>query len=95
MSRYSAELSNGRYIAWGYDRPLSEYFLIEYKSPEEIENEDDDMVFNISSHSTIIPHPETPKQLDYANSEILELMKGYGNAIPEEHKIAVSFDLPF
>jgi len=88
MSRFSAILPNKKQISWGFDRPLGTYYLIEFKSRGE-------WLFNISSHNSIKPHPDTPDKMDYDKEEILELMQRYDDAIPEEHKIAIILDLPF
>lgn len=88
MSMYYAELPNGRTISWGYDRMLKEYFLQEMKSPGEA-------VFAIRSHGTIKPHPDTPGQMNYANTEILALMNNYREYIPAAHREAVAMDLSF
>lgn len=95
MSRYTAELPSGRVIAWGYDRPLSEYFFQEYYGKDDNrEDPDDEVRFSISSHTTLTPHPDHPGQMDWSNGEILELMENYPQ-IPEEHKMALTMDLPF
>jgi len=111
MSIYHARLSNGRHIFWGFDRMLEEYFIREHKSADEIEKEQEAMngnlytfeefeppnmmVYNISNHSTVRPHPDTPEQLEYANSEILEHMLKYKDYIPLEHLEAVTMDIPY
>ena len=82
MSRYTAMLPNGREIAWGFDPPLSEYFLTEYPTESEYakweENGDGDdapeVVFSIMSHTTTDPHPDKPEKMHYSNDELLELM---------------------
>jgi hypothetical protein len=104
MSRYSKTLPNGRSIAWGYDNPLNEYFLQEYKSPAETlleavdddmhQDEVDDLVFSISNFYTIKAHPANLKKLDYTNAEIANIMKEY-SLIPDEHIQAVLHNLPF
>lgn len=113
MSRYTAiNKATGRLIAWGFDRPLSEYFLTEFWTSEEsnkIEkmhseaeeaNMDTDGLpnpevrFSIMSHTTTSPHPDTPEQLDYANSEIWEMMDKYPE-IPDDHKTALQLDMPY
>lgn len=97
MSQYTRMAQDGRMLMWGYDYPLCEYFFAVYFNEEEMKtrDEDNDIYFNISSHTTLTPHPDKPKQMDYANSEILELMKPYHNEIPKEHRDAIAMDLPF
>jgi hypothetical protein len=101
MSRYSLKLPNGRSIAWGFDRPLQEYFFQEYLSekeqkdlPDEGATITDPLVFSISSANTLIPHPKYPDKRKWGNLDFLELMKDYPD-IPTEHKKAIAFDLPF
>jgi hypothetical protein len=97
MSRYTTPLPNGRTVAYGYDRPLQEYFISEYYSKEEMLNKDadSDCVYCISSHTTLVPHPNSPEKMQYANSELLEILESYGDAIPEQHIVALTLDLPF
>lgn len=88
MSRYSKGLENGQTLAWGYDRPLSEYFI-------QLEGFDDETVFEIGSYYTTKPHPEYPTKLTYTNSELLEIFNQYAHVIPEAHLSAIASDLPF
>ncbi len=88
MSRYSATLENGNTLAWGYDRPLSEYFIHE-------EGQDDETIFEIGSYYTTKAHPEFPDKLKYSNGEMLEIFQRYTAVIPKEHINALVGDLPF
>lgn len=54
----------------------------------------EEVVFSIMNHTTTWPHPKHPETIEYTNSDILELMKNYPE-IPQEHKDAIAFDIPF
>jgi len=95
MSRFQKEIKQeGILLTWGYDRPMSEYFLQAFKIdalPDE-----DDIVFSISSYSTLKPHPEYPDRTTWSNHELLELIeKKYDDHVPADHKNALALDLPF
>jgi hypothetical protein len=101
VSRFQAKLDNGRTIAWGYDNQLAEYFMQEYYSEEELNKmtkkeleRTDEVVFSVSSHTTLTPHPKYPKKMDWSNNDLLQLMRKYPE-IPRIHKQAIAADLPF
>jgi hypothetical protein len=109
MSRYTATLENGRTIAWGYDR-LGEYFLSEFRTPEESEQiakdnadkeeydywDDEEVVFSIMSKTTTACHPDYPEKLEWSNDEMAKLMLVYpANTIPVEHIQAVRHNQQF
>jgi hypothetical protein len=94
MSRYTKVIpEKGIEIAWGYDRPLASYFIEEFKldTPED----EEEVVFSISSIMSTDPHPRTPNKFNYSNSEILTIMKEYEEYIPEDHLHAVALDIPY
>lgn len=109
MSRYTKiNETTGRLIAWGFDRPLGEYFVTEYWTEEEAAKqtekfeegavdpegfEDPEVRFSVMSRTTTCPHPDTPTQFNYSNSEIAEIMRQVGCS--EEHIEAVELDLPY
>lgn len=113
MSRYSADLPNGRTLVWGFDNPLGEYFVQEFYTTLESfvidqENEegekpfrDPEVLYSIMSHTTTVPHPDHPEQMDYANSEILEILEKYHitdpieKALLQQHMHAIAMDLTF
>lgn len=96
MSRYSkiVEESGEKYeIAWGWDRPLGEYFFQKFLLDENLE--DMETIFSISNRNTIVPHPNYPKKIRYSNMELLAMMRQYFNIIPKEHVSAIRMDLSF
>lgn len=97
MSRYTKETADGKVIlVWGYDRPMSEYFFQAFL--KEVKEDEDDVIFSISSYHTLNPHPKHPKKMQWSNTEILQLMeKEYVgvDAIPTAHRNALAVDLPF
>jgi hypothetical protein len=96
MSRFTCRLNNGNIIAFGFDRPLQEYFFSEYDNQEEL-------LFSIMTYNTTDPHPNHPDKLTYSNGELLEVMQEYLAEIVGEfgmdqlaHAIgAITFDLPY
>ena len=83
MSRYTHKINlEGKTleVAYGYDRPLTEYFIQVFDT--EIENEDDQMILWEGSRMT-----------NLSNGEILELFVKYG--AHEDHQYALLMDLPF
>lgn len=90
MSRYTKQVDN-LLFAWGYDEPLQEYFF----SCEDLNLEEDELIFSIANHITIKPHPSFPDHYNYSNSEILEVMEMYDDVVPEEHRMAIVNDLKF
>jgi hypothetical protein len=94
MSRYTKQIDDALYV-WGYDRPLQEYFLQAHNLKEPLRDDDDGVLFSISSYNTLKPHPSTPRKMRYSNGEILELMEDLGDVVPEEHRYAIAMDIPF
>lgn len=95
MSRYTKTIDEGKVVlAWGYDSPMSEYFFQAINT--EAEEDEDDIIFSISSYHTLKPHPDYPNRMKWSNSEILELMETkYKNHIPAVHRAALAGDLMF
>lgn len=95
MSRYTKEIEDGKTVlVWGYDRPMSEYFFQAIKM--DAEEDEDDVIFSISSYHTLKPHPKFPNRMTWSNTEILQLMeKEYPGVIPAAHRNALAGDLPF
>jgi hypothetical protein len=102
LSRYEKTVvKNGkRYlVSCGYDFPLMEYFLhVEYQDPKDIpesmlDDEQPELLFAISSHSTLKCHPRYPAKTHFVNSEIWTLMEEW-DADPAHIK-AVRDDLPY
>jgi hypothetical protein len=93
MSRYTKKIGHLEY-AWGYDRPLQEYFF----SCEDLSKGDEDdnpFIFSIASRITLKPHPDFPDKQHYSNGEILEVMNKYPGIVKEEHLDAIAMDLQF
>lgn len=86
MSRYTIK-SGSRTYAYGYDRPLGEYFFQGY-------DEEGDIIFSVSSYTTMIPHEKYPKKLHYSNGELIDLVKEeMGDSAPEEFLNAMALDI--
>jgi hypothetical protein len=79
MSRYTKQLSEHKYVAYGFDRILG-YFLDVW---EEGQDEDED-IYLIE---------ESSKLTDMTNGKMIELMTLYG--LPESQIEAVAMDIPF
>ena len=97
MSRYSRNIlvdNVPHSLAWGFDRPLSEYFIQLF---DESDTEDfrDDCVFSVSSITTTKAHPEFPSKMHWTNGELLQVFERYKDVIPHEHIDALTLDLPF
>jgi len=88
MSRYTATLENGNELAWGFDRPIGEYF-IQLFDPE------DEPIFSVGSHVTLTPHPVYPHRKHWSNGELLQVFEDYNDAIPEDHIQSLALDLVF
>lgn len=88
MSRYSEILPDGSELSWGYDRPLSSYF-IQKQSPNE------ELLFDVGNRASLKAHPDYPGKLNFSNSELLEIFNGYSEFIPAHHIQALSLDLEF
>lgn len=80
-------------VACGYDKPLQEYFLQVYDLNHPRLDDEDGLVFSISSHSTLKCHPKHPGKRHWTNAEILELMREW--ECDKEHQDRVALDLPF
>lgn len=96
MSRYTDHF-NGVDIAWGYDEPLQEYFIQAIKVPDNDEDEEETL-FWIGSHMTIVPHPLFPDKTTYSNGDILTLIDQdpvLREIIPVGHKDQIAMDLKF
>jgi hypothetical protein len=91
MSRYTASFDQFT-IAWGYDRPLQEYFF--HMEDATLDNDDDGLVYAISNRFPLKADPNNPKP-NYSNSDILEKMLEFKAYIPPEHISALRNDLPF
>ena len=70
-------------VAYGFDRPLQEYFIQVFDTTAP-DTDDDDI------HCVLW---EGNRMTDKSNSEMLELFKEYG--VPENHLQQVALDLPF
>lgn len=101
MSRYQKTSTlNGKAVqfAWGYDSPLQEYFFQCFK--EDYSDDENEVIFSISSVFTLDPHPDFPNKERWSNGELIELMERYKDEsgeciIPEKHLQAIALDLPF
>lgn len=93
MSRYSHTVTvEGKdyTVSYGYDRPLSEYFL----QVEDCGAEDDDgLLFAISSYNTMKCHPDYPGKFNWSNGELIELFVHW--EVPFQHTAALASDMPF
>ena len=99
MSRYTQNTQKNRIsYAWGFDHALGYFFS---KFDEKIDDEEDDnVVFSISSHFTLIHRDNSKRSSSYSNGEILQAMEEEETLdpelkIPEEHKEAIAMDIPF
>ena len=70
-------------VAYGFDRPLQEYFIQVFDTTAPDTDDDD-------THCILW---EGNRMTDKSNSEMLELFKEYG--VPENHLQQVALDLPF
>lgn len=94
MSRYIKRIDNLEY-AWGYDRPLQEYFFSCEDLSANDEAENNGFIFSIGSHITLVPHPDYPEKQHYSNGEMLEMMEKYPGIVKKEHLDAIVGDLQF
>lgn len=111
MSRYTAKLQNGRTIVWGFDRPLSDYFLQELFSDEEMEEkikqlgkdeDDEDEELNradefVFAVGTDMVLTPHPDYPDYRRFSRTQILQLMEKypEIPEAHKQAVATDIPY
>lgn len=92
MSRYTARTSDQRRMVFGFDPPLSEYFIQVYDSSGELAED-----YN-SSGMTMVPMPE-PYNRPMSNSSIYEKVKelidlsDFNKYKPQLDKMLL--DLPF
>jgi len=94
MSRYTKKVKEKGYeLAWGYDEALQEYFFHKYKL--DAPDDEEDVIFAISSVYTLDYHPDYPGKMRFSNGEILECMEPYKKHLPEEHLHAIALDAPF
>lgn len=95
MSRHEIRNGEGQLVAYGFDRPLSEYWAQIDRLPTEDEVADwevaPDEVISISICGTMSPRPYgTAGNLADALAEV-----GVWDLIPEAHKDAMAMDVPF
>ena len=82
MSRYHVRVGEVTF-AYGYDRPLQEYFLQRHTPSEGDYPQVDDLVGSLTGGG-------------YGTAgELLEAVEKYGVPLPTDHLLAVSLDLPF
>jgi hypothetical protein len=104
--RYTNFISSGRQIAWGYDKPLREFFLQEFYTESEVDEhfeqtgEEIECFFSISNRYSTHEHPDYPHKTAFSNSEIAQLMRHYNTEhnreiIPEDHIQKTLLDHPF
>jgi hypothetical protein len=88
MSRYSFKIvkSSGKHyqVAYGFDRPMQEYFLQVFDLDKPDEDDKDDVQCIIW---------EGNRMTGKSNSEMLELFELWG--VPQKHIEQVALDLPF
>lgn len=71
-------------LEYGFDRPMGEYFIQGWK--------DHEIVWNVGSYTTLIPHPDFPTRLNWDNSDLAELAMRY--EMPQTHITQIQLDLP-
>jgi hypothetical protein len=82
MSRYHVRVGDATF-AYGYDRPLQEYFLQRHTPGEGDYPDVEDLVGSMTGGG-------------YGTAgELLEAVAKYGVPLPTDHLLAVSLDLPF
>jgi hypothetical protein len=88
MSRYNAITTDGREMAFGYDRPLQEYFMCVY-------DEKGDLVadFSSSGNSMVRKHP--PASNSKMHSMITQTMCNEDAVKYEQLLQNIILDLPF
>lgn len=99
MSRYTVKFGTVEY-AYGYDRPLQDYFFEKSDSSKATDENDEGYIFQVSSSFSLLRHPDRPDKDGYSKSEILELVeqeeKIIGHKImKDEHKNALVCNQPF
>lgn len=98
MSRYNHTVvrDNVRYVvSYGYDDPLSEFFLHVERCDMtgEADDEDEGLIFAIANVNTLKCHPDHPDKIRWNNSEILEVMTQW--EVPSWVQTRVALDLKF
>lgn len=82
MSRYHVKVGDATY-AYGFDRPLQEYFLQKHTPGEGDYPEVEDIVGSLTGNG-------------YGSAgELLEAVAKHGVPLPEEHLTLIGLDLPF
>jgi hypothetical protein len=81
-------MRNGETLTWGYDRPLQSYFI-------QLEDIDDELIFDIGNIVSLKAHPNKPDKLNYSNAELLEVLQDYTDIVPKAHIDAITLDLEF
>jgi len=82
MSRYQATNSKGERFEYGYDRPLQEYFIQKVIPSNDDYPECVELVGSLSN--------------TYGTAaNLLDAIEKNGVIIPDNHKEAILFDLPF
>ena len=95
-SKYATDPETGKSYAqyvWGFDPPLTEYFIHCLRPPSHEDYDIDELEWGISSYFTLKPHPRFPQKMQYANFEIMDIMKEIG--ADADHIAMVGADLPF
>ncbi len=99
MSRFIRKIGTIEY-SYGYDRPLQEYFFEKSDSNLITKDNDEGYIFQISSHMSFKPHPETPNKMGYNRGEILNIIEKEEKLIKQtivlsQHKEAIAMDQQF
>jgi len=91
MSRYTIRTESGHLLAYGWDRPLKEYFVQLLKTDEMMDKEEAETgklarpeVFWIGNRTTITPLEGDEMNKRYTNEEIAEVLSRY-EGVPEDH----------
>jgi hypothetical protein len=93
MSRFSRQIGNTLYL-YGFDTTLYGYFFGAYDQSVHKGMSDQNCFFNVSSYFSLKPHPSSPDQKDYSNSEILDIIELHPNAMAKEHIECIILDKP-
>jgi len=88
MSRYSVDLPSGELLIWGFDAPLSEYFI-------ELEASDGECVWSVSNQFSMLCHPKYPGKFVFSRGEMMQFFDDYKEFIPASHIERMALDLPF
>lgn len=101
MSQYRINTPDGRWLIYGFDRPLCEYFFqlthtepeIDAMSPED--GRSAEYKYAIGNDTVLTPHPDYPTKMKYTTDEMLIIVKDYLNLLPDSHLLAIAMGLPF